>query len=63
VVHGAEDVIGGVGKAVGDLAQGNLLGAAGDVVGGVVKGVEDVAGGVVKGIEDAVSSVGKFFGL
>ena len=39
-------------QAVGDLAQGNVIGAVGDVAGGVVKGVEDAAKGVIKGVGD-----------
>ena len=55
-LEAAEDVLDGVGNAVGDLAKGDVIGAAQDVVGGVAKGVGDAVGGVVKG-------VGKLFGL
>ena len=48
VIRGAQDVVGGAGKAAGDLAHGDVMGSIRDIAGGVVKAVEDAVSGRTK---------------
>ena len=47
----------GLGSAAGKLMEGDVLGAAGDAVGGVVSGVSSVVGGVVDTVSTVASSL------